>query len=156
MPAVHLRSDIERKRLAGLDPLADSLSEPGAGIYTSSADADTYGRLNSAAESCLRAGENVIVDATFILEKRRSDLINIAKKLKIPFTVLHCTAPRSVLRERVISRALAGTDASEADADILERQLRRFDAFSETEKANLLEIDTAAGFDISQTLQALG
>ncbi len=156
MPAVHLRSDIERKRLAGLDPLADSRSEPGAGIYTSSADVETYGRLNSAAESCLRAGENVIVDATFILEKRRSELINIAKQLKIPFTILHCTAPRSVLRERVISRALAGTDASEADADILERQLRRFDAFSETEKANLLEIDTSAGFDVSQTLKALG
>jgi aminoglycoside phosphotransferase family enzyme/predicted kinase len=156
LPALHLRSDIERKRLAGLDPLADSRSEPGAGIYTPSADAETYGRLYSAAESCLQAGENVIVDATFILEKRRKVLINIAKRLKVPFTILHCTAPRALLRERVASRALAGTDASEAGAAILERQLSHFDMFSETEQANVLEIDTSVDFDINQTLQDLG
>ena len=53
MPAVHVRSDIERKRIAGLDPLADSRSAPGGGIYRQEINEQTYQRLYGAAASGL-------------------------------------------------------------------------------------------------------
>jgi uncharacterized protein len=55
--ALHVRSDVERKRLAGLAPQADSRSEPDGGIYTLAFNARTYGRLERCAAAALAGGE---------------------------------------------------------------------------------------------------
>ncbi|HXF67560.1 MAG TPA: AAA family ATPase, partial [Burkholderiales bacterium] len=64
--AVRVRSDVERKRLFGLDALARTGSGLGAGIYAPRASAATYERLARLARDILARGYPVVVDAAFL------------------------------------------------------------------------------------------
>jgi len=120
--ALHLRSDVERKRLAGLGPLTDSRSPPDGGIYTPEFTERTYERLHDSAEDVLCGRESVIVDAAFLKREERERLLGLAERLGVRAAILHCVAPEEVLRKRVSDRSLAGADASEAGVATLLRQ----------------------------------
>jgi aminoglycoside phosphotransferase family enzyme/predicted kinase len=121
--AVRLRSDVERKRLHGFDPLARSGSTLGAGLYTPRATRATYDRLAALARALLATGFPVIVDATFLHAADRLAFIRLARDNDAQCTLLWCDAPIDVLRERVAARAAAGQDASEATLEVLAQQL---------------------------------
>ncbi len=121
--AVRLRSDVERKRLHGLDPLARSGSTLGAGLYAPRATRATYDRLAALARALLATGFPVIVDATFLRAADRLAFVQLAQDGGAQCTILWCDAPIQVLRERVAARAAAGRDASEATLEVLARQL---------------------------------
>ena len=59
--AVVVRSDVERKRLAGI-ALAERMP---AGSYTPEASARVYAAMRERAEQALRAGHSVVLDAVF-------------------------------------------------------------------------------------------
>jgi aminoglycoside phosphotransferase family enzyme/predicted kinase len=155
LPAVHLRSDVERKRLFGLEALARSGSGLGRGLYAPGATEATYRRLGELAAAALTAGFPVIVDATCGRATQRAPLIDLARRLGVPCTLLHCTANPGVLRARVEARARAGADASEADLDVLDRQLRRFEPPDAAEGSPVLVVDTAASPDAQDILVRL-
>ena len=69
--ALIVRSDVERKRLAGLQPMDTSASAPDAGIYSRGFNARTYQRLRACAANCLRGREGVIVDAANLRRDER-------------------------------------------------------------------------------------
>jgi predicted kinase len=117
--AVRLRSDVERKRLHGLGALQSTASPVGAGAYDAEATQRTYARLLGAAEVALRAGWRVVVDAAFLRAGQRAAFEQLAAGLRVPFHVLCCDAPDTVLLQRLQQRADAGADASEADARVL-------------------------------------
>ncbi|SCZ55733.1 bifunctional aminoglycoside phosphotransferase/ATP-binding protein [Thiohalomonas denitrificans] len=121
--AVRARSDVERKRLFNLAPDADSASAPGGGIYTPEATLQTYERLESITEQLLAGGTPALVDATFLKREERDRFALLAQRRGVPFLILQCEAPESVLRERVASRQADGSDASEADIAVLIQQL---------------------------------
>lgn len=123
LPALRLRSDVERKRQFGLDPLSDTGSEPDAGIYSAQATEQLYDRLAATAGPLAAHGEAVIIDATFLQPDHRARAMQAAKDAGVPFQVVFVHAPQEVLEQRIRSRAAAGEDASEADVDILHRQL---------------------------------
>ncbi|MDQ2694346.1 MAG: AAA family ATPase [Pseudomonadota bacterium] len=123
LEAVRLRSDVERKRLFGLDPLAHSGSALAQGIYTDEAGGRTYARLLELAGAVLDGGFPVLVDAAFLDAGRRAAFRALAKDKGVPFVLLACGADPALLRERIIRRAAQGDDATEADAAVLERQL---------------------------------
>ncbi|RPH44568.1 MAG: aminoglycoside phosphotransferase [Burkholderiales bacterium] len=116
--AVRLRSDVERKRAAGLAALDDSRAA--GDLYVASADEATYARLAGLARSALLAGWPVIVDAAFLRRSQRDRFRDLAAALGVPFAIVDCDAPMAVLRERVAARRARGDDASEADTDVLE------------------------------------
>jgi aminoglycoside phosphotransferase family enzyme/predicted kinase len=153
--ALHVRSDVERKRLAGLRPLEDSRSPPDAGIYTRDFTARTYDRLYDCAEGILRGGESVLVDAAYLRRDERLHMLSLARTLAVPAAVLHCTAPTAVLRERVRHRAAAGSDASEAGLAILERQPSFWEDFSADERACVIDVDTTAPAAVAASLARL-
>ena len=68
LPAIRMRSDLERKRLFGIPRLAFTRNPVNEGIYTPEASVQTYHMLEANARSMLLAGFNVIVDATFLQE----------------------------------------------------------------------------------------
>lgn len=136
---IHLRSDLERKRLAGLAPLARSGSLAGEGLYTSRLDDSTYDRLHELAALLLRAGFSVIVDATFLQAARRARFRALADALGCEFRILACSATEAELRARIAARHAAGTDASEATQAVLTRQLA---ALSPAERAACLSPQT--------------
>jgi hypothetical protein len=155
MRALHLRSDIERKRLAGLGPMADSRSAPNGGIYSAQFNAKTYERLYECARSSLIGGESVIVDAAFLQNSTRKQFLALAGELEVAVTILHCTAPESVLRKRIASRQREGHDASEADLAVLERQLSRRESLGKPESTCVIEVDTRDDDSVERVLGAL-
>jgi uncharacterized protein len=135
MGAIRIRSDVERKRLQGLQALARTSSAPGEGLYTSDRDRQTYDRLAELARTVVAAGYTAIVDAAFLQRWQRDLLKDVAVDLNVPFTIADCSAPEPVLRERVMRRIERGRDASEATIDVLEHQLAHADPLSSEELA---------------------
>jgi len=84
----------------------------------------------------------VIVDAAFLRRADRDVFRTLAAELRVPFTILHCTASSTRLRERVVARATSGSDASEADLEVLERQLGHAEPLSDNERALAIEVST--------------
>lgn len=119
LAGVRVRSDVERKRLAGLAASASS----GGSIYGPEMTARTYARLAEAAAHALGGGFNVVVDAACLLRRERDALRSLARARGAPFRLIEVTAPRDVLESRLETRAAAGTDASEATREVLAKQL---------------------------------
>jgi hypothetical protein len=140
--ALHVRSDVERKRLAGLGELEDSRSPPDGGIYTREFTARTYARLEQCAANALAGGETVIVDAAFLKRDERRRMLELARQSYIPAAIVHCVAPREVLRSRLEKRALSGTDASEAGVSILDRQPAFWEDFDADEHRFVVTVHT--------------
>lgn len=140
--AVRLRSDVERKRLAGLPADADSFAAVPGGIYQPEMTRRTYAHLRQQAELALRSGWRVIVDAAFLRRAERDDFRALARELGVPFAVLHCHAPPAVLAERVQARRERGDDPSEADVAVLQRQLADREMLQADEWADVLDVDT--------------
>jgi predicted kinase len=111
-------------------------------IYGAGATMRTFERLARCARTALRAGYPVIVDAAFLRSAERDVFRALARELRVPFTILHCTAGEARLRERVAARSTAGNDASEADLNVLDRQLEYCEPLSPEERAFAIEVST--------------
>lgn len=131
--AIRLRSDVERKRLAGLDALAASGSATGQGLYAEEATRHTYAHLARLAGDLLKAGWPVIVDATFIGRGQRDRFRALAQARGVPFHILDFDVAEALLRERVARRGKTGRDASEAGLDVLAHQLQTAEPLGEDE-----------------------
>ncbi len=131
---IRLRSDVERKRLFGMAPLAASGSQLDGGIYTAQANTRTYVRLLQLARAMLQAGWPVIVDAAFLRRAERDDVRRLAEELNIDFGIVYVSADLAELRRRIGGRR---NDASEATVEVLERQLGWFEEPADVELALL-------------------
>ena len=149
--AIRLRSDVERKRLYGLDPLARSAAL-GVDIYGAEATRRTFDRLRACARDALLAGYPVIVDAAFLRRAERQGFEALATELRVPFSILDCSATPATLRRRVAERDAAGTDASEAGLAVLERQLATHEPLDADERRAAIEVSTEEAVDIAQLL----
>jgi len=146
LPAIRIRSDIERKRSFNLAETAGSESGLATGIYSSQASEDVYVRLNAVAQILLAAGHNVILDASFPHVKQRAAALDTGKRAGTYCLLLHAVANDSVLRARILARQKKRDDASEADIDVLEFQLRDHEPLTEKEQRQAIECESD-GFD---------
>lgn len=133
---IRLRSDIERKRLYGLDAKASSHSAISAGIYSAEAGVRTYERLATLAGSMLTDGWSVIVDATFLRRSERARFRALAQSCAVPFVIIGCAAAINVLQQRVSKRR---HDASEATLAVLEQQIEQLEALDDDELLEVVE-----------------
>lgn len=136
---IRLRSDVERKRLHGLAPLADSKSGTGEGLYTQEASAKTYQRLADLAGELLGAGISVIVDAACLKHEERDLFAQVAEAQGVPFILIHCEAPEALRRQWIRDRK---GDASEATEALLDAQQSWFEPLSAEEKAHTVHLRT--------------
>lgn len=111
-----LRSDVLRKRMAGVAP-EDRLP---AQAYAPETSAAVYHALMEAASRTLQAGTSVIIDAVFADASERAAIAEVARRSGVPFAGLWLEAPPEALRARVTSRR---GDASDANAAVVDRQL---------------------------------
>jgi hypothetical protein len=121
--AIRLRSDVERKRLAGLDALARTRSGVGERLYGADATRQTYRHLAGLAGLLLDAGWPVIVDATFTARWQRDLLRETARVRGVAFRILDFPVPVPTLRERLLQRSRDGNDASDAGLAVLQHQI---------------------------------
>jgi aminoglycoside phosphotransferase family enzyme/predicted kinase len=140
--AVHLRSDIERKRLAGIAEHARSGSAVGTGMYSRAFTRRVYEHLEAAAEDVLAGGYVAIVDATFARRSDRGAFRRLARRLGATGCLIHCRAAHEVLVRRIIERHLQGEDASEADVAVLDWQKEHWEPVGADEQWAVIPADT--------------
>lgn len=155
-PYIHLRSDVERKRLFELAPNQSSDSGIDSGIYSKEASIRTFQRLEELSEQCLKAGFPVIVDATFLKSSFRMPFQSVANKQGVPYRILDCVAPIEELKARINKRASTQKDASEATVEVLELQLAEADGFDDGENAIVVTIDTTREISAEFLATAIG
>lgn len=114
--AVHLRSDLERKRLHGVAETARLAPE----TYTQLASDAVYSALYAKARKVVAAGHAAIVDAVFAKQEERARIEAVAAELGVPFRGVWLTAQPDQLVGRVAQRR---NDASDATAEVVRRQL---------------------------------
>jgi aminoglycoside phosphotransferase family enzyme/predicted kinase len=142
LPAIRVRSDVERKRLHGMSAQAHSASGLDSGIYATAANEDTYRQLSHLAVGGLQNGFDVIVDASFLNAGERERYAQLAEDTGSHFCVLSCEAPEDVLRQRISDRERQGQDASEANLAVLEHQLESVQPLAAAENTHVVHIDT--------------
>ncbi len=120
---IRIRSDVERKRLAGVAPTTRAGADTNAGIYSKEASRRTYRHLAQLAERLLISGWPVIVDAAFLQRGQREQFLETANRCGCPFKILDINAEIELLRKRVSDRCKQGSDASDADIAVLEHQI---------------------------------
>ena len=125
-----LRSDVIRKRLAGIAP--EQRLPPSA--YTPEASAQVYATLEASAGAVLASGWPVVADAVFARAEERARIAALAQAPSAPFIGLWLTAPRADLIARVSARH---GDASDADAAVVAHQA----AYDTGEGADWAQID---------------
>ena len=114
--ALHLRSDVLRKMLAGVG----ELERLPAAAYSPAAGAKVYAELARVARLALIAGHSVVVDAVFAAPDERSMIERIASDTGARFDAIWLEATPELLHARVAARR---GDASDATPEVVERQL---------------------------------
>ena len=140
--AVRVRSDLERKRLAGIEPLEASGSGIGENLYAAAVTERLYARLRDCAESALASGLKVIVDGSFLGAAQREQFRQLAAQQNVPFLILSCHASTATLHARLDDRRRFRVDPSEATRAVLDHQLATQQPLTAEEEAHALRIDT--------------
>ncbi len=110
------RSDVLRKRLAGLGPL----ERLGAEGYTREMTEKTYRAVMEEAKTALACGHSAIADAVFSGPEERRAIARAAREAGVPFTGLWLEAPPEIMRERILKRT---KNPSDATPDVMLAQL---------------------------------
>jgi aminoglycoside phosphotransferase family enzyme/predicted kinase len=113
--AVVVRSDVERKRRAGV-ALEERMP---AGSYTVEASAQVYAATLERAERVLRAGHCAILDAVFARPEERDAAEALARRVGVAFEGVWLDVPKEVAQSRIAGRR---GDASDATPAVVERQ----------------------------------
>jgi len=137
LPAVRLRSDVERKRILGIDPHSDAT---GRGAYSTELTQKTYARLEALAQLVLQSGHVAVVDATFLKRAQRDRFRSLAESCKVPFVIIDCDAPLEVLQKRIGARKEQPDNVSDADFEVLNAQLASREGLSDEERVVCLAV----------------
>lgn len=115
---VHLRSDLERKALHGVDELTRLPDE----AYSADASRRVYDVMADKARLVLGARHAVVVDAVFSSPAEREAFERLADACGVPFVGIWLEADGATLLERVEARK---GDASDATGSVVRRQSAR-------------------------------
>jgi uncharacterized protein len=114
--AVHVRSDVERKRLFGV-AAGERLPSH---AYSPEVSDRVYAMCRKRALMALQGAQAVIVDAVHAKEEEREEIAALASRQGVTFTGLWLEAPAGVMRNRVATRI---GDVSDATPSVVDEQL---------------------------------
>jgi predicted kinase len=92
-------------------------------LYDEAVTRRVYDRLATLARTLLEAGTSVVVDAAANRRWQRDVVATAARDAQAALVWLDFQLPAEELLARVAARAAAGTDASDASADVVRAQL---------------------------------
>ena len=135
-----LQSDVIRDEVAPMRAgLSDGIEN---GRYSPSARAAVYHAMLQRAESALRSGTDVILDATCTDSWARAAVEDLARSCHARLLALRCQIPAEVAQERLARRIRGAEARSEADSSVYNRL-----ADSSTTWTAAHPINTSAGVD---------
>ncbi len=137
-----LSSDIIRKQLAGIAPTEHRFEEVESGIYSAEFSQKTYNKMFSEAESILKEGDSVIMDATFLKSEERGKAALLAQRVGADFYVIECRLDEANTRQR-LSQRLKNTAISDGRWEIYEPQKNKFEPVIEFPADVTFRVDSA-------------
>ncbi|MDX1796162.1 MAG: AAA family ATPase [Hydrogenovibrio sp.] len=117
-----ISSDIERKRLYGIDPLHRVSDNEKSALYSDEMNQKTYETLYELTELIVKQGYSVIVDATFLKFQHREVFMELGEKLNAPCKLVSIEPDIDIIRKNIESRVEANSNPSDADTSIMVRQ----------------------------------
>ncbi len=133
-----LRSDEERKELAGLRPSERATARYGEGLYSPAATEATYRELLRRAEVALGLGQPVLLDASWTDRRWRTVAAEVARATTSELVELRCVAPPAVASARMADRRRVGRDPSDADPQVAADMAAEADPWP-----SAIEVDTS-------------
>ncbi|MGH8802162.1 MAG: AAA family ATPase [Casimicrobiaceae bacterium] len=154
--AVRIRTDVERKRLAGLAANARSGSSLDSGLYAPETTHRIYEHALTCAGAVVEGNFAVVVDATFLQRWQRRLARDQAHRLGAGFLLIDCTASMATLRTRLVARAQGVDDASEAGLSVLEHQVATREVLGRDELCQTIACDTEDAQVAANACRAIG
>ena len=145
LPAIRVRSDVERKRQADV----------AVSMYSDACTGRTYAHLLECAYSSLSIGLSIVVDATFLSGEERSMFHAMALRMRVPWLIVSCEAAPATLRARLLERTAAGSDPSDASIAVATAQLASRQPLSAAEQQHVIAINTDAPDAIERIVAAV-
>ena len=133
---IHIRSDVVRKHLAGLD----LMERGGRELYSPEMSARTYREMEEAGIAAALSGQDVILDARYNKKMFRDAVRKMCSDNGIRFAMIYCYAQREELTRRLDKRE---GDVSDATSEILAFQLDSDEPPIAEESDDCLKIDTS-------------
>jgi hypothetical protein len=155
LPAIRVRSDIERKRCLGIAESASSQSQPGRGAYTARARAGVYESMMNIIDGLIEAGFNIIADASFVMRTDRQLLQALADRKDAAMVWIDVGADDGELVRRLRRRADTGDDVSEADTEVLDYQYEHADPLTAAELKHTVFVVTDRQVDPGAIIKSI-
>jgi uncharacterized protein len=141
--AVHISSDVTRKRLAGIPETEHRFGdEAGKGIYSQEYNSRTYESIYKQADEALRGNTSAILDAAFLRQAEREKAATIAEEAGAYWMIVECRLSPELTRSRLLQR-LGEVTASDGRWDIYTRQLGWFEPVNNVPPEHYALIDTS-------------
>ncbi|QCU90153.1 AAA family ATPase [Thiomicrorhabdus sediminis] len=122
--AIVISSDRIRKTLFGLEPHQRVDDQQKSKLYSAEMNQKTYHAMLQYAQTCMQNGFNVIVDATFLKQAHRYKFVNLCAKLKQEFYLIYIKTDREQAGFAIEQRLHLNNNPSDADAVVMQNQLR--------------------------------
>lgn len=145
LSAIHLRSDLERKRLSGLNALDKTASPLWGGLYSAEKTQALTEHLQQTTRLLLQANWPVIIDATFLQADLRQLYAKLAQKLGAEMFIIDCVADDASIRTWLQTRQQT-SEISEAGIEVYEAQQKINEPLTTAEQAQTLLIKTEQWF----------
>lgn len=140
--AIVVSSDRERKRLYGIHSQHRVTEAEKRRLYSTEMTQATYQRLLESCQSALQAGLSVVADATFLQAKSRQNFIALAQSFGLPYLVVCVEPDAKQAAELIKQRHQRNDDPSDANVEIMQRQLTQFEAPTTAENHICLTMQT--------------
>ncbi|MBW1713962.1 MAG: AAA family ATPase, partial [Deltaproteobacteria bacterium] len=138
---VNLRSDLIRKKLAGLEETAKVADPYGQGLYSPQMSARTYAELLDRAQDLLQAGCSVVLDGSYQRRADREAAAAAAEQAGARIFFIKTTCQPDEQRRRLERRWLK-KETSDGRAELMDRQAQAFEPPGPVEDGRLAVIQT--------------
>ena len=149
LPAIRIRTDVERKRRLGVAEAEATGSGIGEGAYSREARTAVYDHVLDAARGLLEAGHTVVVDASLLDRPNRVRVRALAAAVGVPYVIVDVFAADDILAARLAAREASADEASEAGLAVLDHQRRHADPLDEPELARTIRVDAGSTVDFA-------
>ena len=144
--AIVISSDIERKRLFGVDALERVAEHKKTTLYSNSMNRKTYQRLQSLAKQILQLGMSVIVDATFLKTRHRQPFYKLAESLGYACKTVYIQTDQTTAQHAIQLRQSLNDNPSDADISVMLKQLKIIEEPVQAENTLVLKADQLRHF----------
>ncbi|HHS99837.1 MAG TPA: hypothetical protein ENK73_03180 [Thiomicrospira sp.] len=136
--AIIISSDRIRKSLFGITAQTRVSAEQRIKLYSNEMNQKTYKALEKYASICLGLGFNVIVDATFLKLEHRKKFYQLSEQHDAFNYLFSLETSESLAADSITLRQQVNSNPSDADINIMQRQLTIIEAPSNHENALIL------------------